>query len=316
MKKKALITGICGQDGHYLTKLLLEKDYQVVGIDIQEKINETDNPNSIELLDTDLTNMRQVINLIQHGQFTEVYNLAGVSFIPVSWDNPKLNFEINAGIPLNLLEAIFEVSPGTRIFQASSSELFGDCQKTPQTEEVPFHPRSPYSVNKIYAYHLMKLYREYKNIFAVNGILYNHESSHRPANFVTRKITQAAASIKLGLQDKLELGNLDSQRDWGFAGDFVKAMWLTLNSETPDEYIIATGKLHTVREFCNIAFSYLDLDYSQYVISNPAFCRNEHSILQGDISKIQKNIGWNPESSFENMVEKMIDNDLEILREK
>lgn len=316
MHKSAFITGICGQDGYYLTRLLLDKGYAVFGTDTPTAMAFEDARSGLDgatLVEIDLEQREHVEELLSRFRFSEIYNLAAVSFIPASWEDPYKNFEVNARIPLNLLEAIRKNSPATRIFQACSSELFGDCTETPQTEETPFHPRSPYSINKIYAYHLIQLYREYRDVFAVNGILYNHESPRRPENFVTRKITSSAVRIKLGLQDKLKLGDLDSQRDWGFAGDVVRAMWLTLNAPKADEYVIATGKLHSVRDFCHEAFACLDLDYSEYVESDPRFVREEHSILQGDPTRIRTQLGWEPEVDFPSLVRMMVEHDQALL---
>lgn len=316
MTKSAFITGICGQDGYYLSQQLLREGYRVYGTDIPPAIEfekTRGDFNSVELMPVNLEDRDTVDDLLGRFQFNEVYNLAAVSFIPASWDEPHKNLDINARIPLNLLEAIRCHSPQTRIFQACSSELFGDCSETPQNENTPFHPRSPYSVNKIYSYHMMELYREYREVFAVNGILYNHESVRRPAKFVTRKITRGAASIKLGLQQKLELGDLNAKRDWSFAGDIVRAFRLTLAHDRPGNYVIGSGRLHSVAEFCDAAFSRLDLDYRDFVEVNPAFVRKEKSILQANPAKIQKELGWEPEVTFEELVGQMVDHDLQEL---
>lgn len=316
MTKSAFITGICGQDGYFLARLLTEKGYQVYGTDIPSALEFERTRSTFsdaELLTVDLEQRDSVNDLFSRFQFDEVYNLAAISFIPAAWDEPHINMQVNAGIPLNLLEAIRCRSPRTRIFQACSSEIFGDCGVTPQNESTPFYPRTPYSVNKIYAYHMMELYREYRDVFAVNGILYNHESFRRPSQFVTRKITRAAAEIKLGLRSKLELGDLNAQRDWSCARDIVRAFWMTLNHDIPDNYVIGSGRLHSVAQFCELAFSQLGLDYRAYVTVNPAFLRTERSILQADPSKIRQTLGWQPEVSFEQLVNRMVEYDLQAL---
>lgn len=319
MGKFAFITGICGQDGWYLKNGLLSRGYTVYGTDVPAALaaeSKTGDFKDCTLFDLDLTDFDSVMTLFERISFSHVYNLAGVSFVPASWDDPRGNFKVNAGIPLNLLEVIRRVSPETRLFQACSSELFGDCPVTPQDESTPFHPRSPYAVNKIYAYNLCRIYREYQNCFASCGILYNHESERRPHKFVTRKITSAAARISLGLQNEVELGNLDAVRDWGHASDTVEAMIRILEYHQPDDFIVASGHLHSVRDFCRMAFEYVGLDYQDHVRVNSAFFREEHSILHGNPTKARRELGWESKIDFKTLVGSMVERDLELAREQ
>ena len=316
--KNAYITGIGGQDGYYLSRLLLGKGYQVFGTDTPSATayakSSGDYP-GVTFLEIELLDKKQTCDLFSHFDFDEIYNLAGLSFIPASWEEPHANFDINAGIPLNILEAIRIHSPSSRLFQACSSELFGDCRESPQNENTPFHPRSPYSANKIYAYHMVNLYREYRNIFAVNGILYNHESPRRPASFVTRKITRTAAEIKLGIKPKLLLGNLDARRDWSYAGDTVEAIHSCLQIPVPENFVIGSGILHTVTDFCKFVFEYLGLDYRKFVETDPRYYRTEQSVLQADPVKIFKATGWKSRTPLKELAVMMVQEDMRILQQ-
>ena len=296
MSKSALITGITGQDGAYLAKLLLEKGYQVHGMhrrtstDSLERL--ADIADQIQLHHGDLLDELSVLRLLEKTEATEVYNLAAQSFVPISWEEPVHTGDVTALGVTRLLEAIRQVNPQIKMYQASSSEMFGKVQETPQTEKTPFWPRSPYGVAKVYGYWITVNYRESYDMFACNGILFNHESPLRGKEFVTRKITDAVARIKLGVQTQLGLGNLDAYRDWGFAGDYVNAMWLMLQQETPDDYVISTGEQHSVREFCDIAFASVGLKTKDHVVTDPRFFRPaEVNTLLGDSSKAQSKLG-------------------------
>ena len=311
----ALITGITGQDGAYLAKLLLQKGYQVHGI-MRRSSTETmeriaDIRDSITVHQGDLLDQLSLVRLMDEVQPTEVYNLAAQSFVPTSWSQPILTGETTGLGVTRVLEAIRQVNPDIRMYQASSSEMFGKVQETPQTETTPFYPRSPYGVAKVYGYWITINYRESYDIFACNGILFNHESPLRGLEFVTRKITDGVARIKLGIQNELLLGNLDAKRDWGFAGDFVHAMWLMLQANKPDDYVIATGEQHSVRDFCKIAFGTVGLNLEDYVGIDPRFYRPaEVETLLGDPAKAKTKLGWEPQVTFEQLVTMMVEEDI------
>jgi len=317
-RKRALITGITGQDGSYLAEFLLEKGYKVFGLIRRsstvnfERISHIQN--DIELLSGDLLDQLSLTSALETAQVEEVYNLGAQSFVPVSWEQPMLTGEITGLGTTRLLEAIRSVNPKIRFYQASTSELYGKAQETPQSESTPFYPRSPYGVSKLYAHWITINYRESYDLYACAGILFNHESPRRGLEFVTRKITHGVARIKKGLDEELRLGNLEARRDWGFAGDFVEAMWLMLQKDTPDDYVIATGKDRTIREFCEAAFTHVGLDWQEFVKVDKKFFRPaEVNILLGDSTKAQKKLGWKPRVSFEGMVQMMVDRDLELL---
>ncbi len=319
--KKALITGVTGQDGSYLAELLLEKGYTVYGLvrrsssENFERISHIQK--KIELLQGDLLDQTSLIEAIKESEADEVYNLAAQSFVPTSWNQPVLTGEFTALGVTRMLEAIRKVNPKIRFYQASSSEMFGKVKETPQTENTPFHPRSPYGVAKVYGHYITLNYRESYNMFACSGILFNHESSRRGFEFVTRKITDAAAKIKLGMQKDLALGNLDAKRDWGFSGDYVRAMWMMLQHDEALDYVVATGESHSVREFCEIAFNRAGLNYKDYVKTDPRFIRPaEVDLLIGDYSKAKKVLGWEPKVRFKELVEMMVDADLARLKTK
>ncbi len=316
---KALITGITGQDGSYLADLLLEKGYQVWGMVRRASTENFDRIEHIKervtLVQADLLDQLSIIEIIRDIRPDEVYNLAAQSFVPTSWVQPVLTGEFTALGVTRMLEAIRLVDKKVKFYQASSSEMFGKVREVPQTELTPFHPRSPYGVAKVYGHWIAINYRESYDIFACSGILFNHESPRRGKEFVTRKITDAVARIKLGMQKELLLGNLDAKRDWGFAGDYVRAMWLMLQQDKPDDYVIATGRNHSVREFCQAAFSHAGLDYQKYVRTDPKLVRPaEVDLLLGDPAKARKQLGWEPKVSFEEMVRMMVDSDLEHYR--
>jgi len=317
--KTALITGITGQDGSYLAELLLEKGYRVVGMtrrtstEVHERIEHL--VDRVEIVSGDLLDQGSMAILIADVRPDEVYNLAAQSFVPTSWNQPVLTGEFTALGVTRLLEAIRAVDPKIRFYQASSSEMFGKVQETPQRESTSFYPRSPYGVAKVYGHWITVNYRESYSMFAVSGILFNHESRRRGKEFVTRKISDGVARIKLGVQEKLHLGNLDARRDWGFAGDYVRAMWLMLQQGQPDDYVIATGRTHSVREFCRLAFRAVDLDYESYVVEDPRFMRPaEVDLLIGDPSKAKRVLGWEPEVTFEALVGQMVAADMARLR--
>ncbi|MCX6826369.1 MAG: GDP-mannose 4,6-dehydratase [candidate division Zixibacteria bacterium] len=316
---RALITGITGQDGSYLAEFLLTKGYEVYGT-VRRSSTETFGRiehirNKITLLQADLLDQLSLINVIEKTKPDEIYNLAAQSFVPTSWNQPILTGEFDALGVTRILEAIRLVNTKIKFYQASSSEMFGKVRQVPQNEETPFYPRSPYGVAKVYGHFITINYRESYKINASSGILFNHESPRRGLEFVTRKITDGAARIKLGLTDKLAMGNLDAERDWGFAGDYVRAIWLMLQQDQPGTYVIATGKSHSVRDFVKIAFGYLDLDYNDYVITDQRFVRPaEVDHLLGDASLARKELGWEPQATFEGLVKMMVDADLERLR--
>lgn len=318
MKKIALVTGITGQDGPYLARLLLEKDYKVYGLMKRYSNPNLDNvkflglENDIELVTGDITDENSMNHLTKSIKPNEFYNLAAQSFVGVSWDLNKLTTEVNALGPLNILNAIKANSPGTRYYQASTSEMYGNSVGEFQNEATPFKPRSPYGVAKLYAYWMTVNFRESYSIHASNGILFNHESPLRGIEFVTRKITNGVAKIKLGLADQIVLGNLDSQRDWGFAGDFVEAMWLMLQQDEPDDYVIATGVKHSIHDVLDVAFKHVGIpEWQQYIGSDPRFKRPaELHVLCGDSSKARDKLGWQPKTSFQHMITVMVDADL------
>ena len=313
--RRALITGITGQDGSYLAELLLEKDYEVFGMTRRASTENVERIghliDRIELIQGDLLDQPSLVSALRTSEPQEVYNLAAQSFVPTSWNQPVLTAEFTGVGVTRMLEAIRTVDPNIRFYQASSSEMFGKVREVPQSETTPFYPRSPYGVAKAYGHYLTVNYRESFGLFAVSGILFNHESPRRGLEFVTRKITDAVARIKLGLADELRLGNFDAERDWGFAGDYVEAMWLMLQQDEPDDYVVATGETHSVREFFEIAFAHADLDPEGYVKTDPQFLRPaEVDQLVGDPSKAKKVLGWEPKHSFRDLVEMMVDADL------
>ncbi len=318
---RALITGITGQDGSYLAELLLEKGYEVIGMVRRSSTESFERINHIKdrvtLVQADLLDQLSIINIIEEHRPHEIYNLAAQSFVPTSWVQPVLTGQFDALGVTKMLEAIRLVDKKIKFYQASSSEMFGKVRTVPQDENTPFYPRSPYGVAKVYGHWITVNYRESYNIHASSGILFNHESPRRGLEFVTRKITDGAARIKLGLADKLALGNLDAKRDWGFAGDYVKAMWLMLQQEKPDDFVIATGKTHSVEDFVRLAFARLDLDYKDYVVTDPRFVRPaEVDLLLGNPSLAAKKLGWQPTVTFEELVNMMVDSDIKKLSGK
>jgi GDPmannose 4,6-dehydratase len=315
MAKRALITGITGQDGSYLAELLLDKGYDVFGV-----VRRLSAPNvwriehlldRLKLVQADLLDQLSLIKAIERSEPDELYNLAAMSFVPASWDQPMLTGEYNSQGVTRVLDAVRRVSPKVRFYQASSSEMFGKVREVPQSELTPFHPRSPYGVSKVFGHHITVNYRESYGLFACSGILFNHESPRRGLEFVTRKVTDAVARIKLGLADSLPMGNLDAQRDWGFAGDYVRAMWTMLQQDEPDDYVVAMGVSHSVRELVEIAFGHVGLDWKQYVRIDPQFLRPaEVDHLIGDASKAKRRLGWEPSVDFRGLVTMMVDADL------
>ena len=319
MAKKALITGITGQDGSYMADLLLEKGYKVYGLVRRSSHEPTDRIHHIldriTLLNGDLTDQSSLDEAVRVSDPDEIYNLAAQSFVPVSWKQPILTGDVTGLGLTRILEAVRRVKPVARFYQASSSEMFGKVQEVPQTEKTPFYPRSPYGVSKVYGHYMTINYRESYNLFACSGICFNHESPRRGLEFVTRKITYYAAKIKLGLEKELPMGNLDAKRDWGFAGDYVEAMWKMLQADKPEDFIIATGETHSVREFVQIAFESLGLDYQKYVRVDPQFLRPaEVDLLLGSPAKIKKTLHWEPKVSFKELVKMMIESDLKLLQ--
>ncbi len=319
MTRKALITGITGQDGAYLAEFLLGKGYDVHGMvrrastENFERIGHLQD--RISLHQADLLDQLSIITLIKDVEPVEIYNLAAQSFVPTSWLQPLLTGEFTALGVTRMLEAVRLVDRKIRFYQASSSEMFGDVREEPQTEKTPFYPRSPYGVAKVYGHFITVNYRESYDIYTCSGILFNHESPLRGKEFVTRKITDGVARIKLGVQDKLKLGNLDAMRDWGYAGDYVKAMWLMLQQDGPDDYVVSTGEKHSVREFVELAFSHADLDWQKYVEIDPRFIRPaEVNMLRGNAAKALSVLGWQPEVSFSQLVRMMVDADLKRIR--
>jgi len=316
MAKRALITGITGQDGSYLAELLLAEGYEVFGM-----VRRLSAPNTwriehildrITLRPADLLDQLSLLRLIDDVRPQEIYNLAAMSFVPASWDQPMLTGEFNSQGVTRMLDAVRHVDPKIRFYQASSSEMFGKVREVPQTELTPFYPRSPYGVSKVFAHYITVNYRESYDLFAVSGMLFNHESPRRGLEFVTRKVTDAVARIKLGLQEKLSIGNLEAHRDWGFAGDYVRAMWLMLQQDEADDFVIATGVSHSVKELIEIAFARVGLEWQKHVYQDPALLRPaEVDHLLGDSRKAQKQLGWTPKVDFKQLIEMMVDADLQ-----
>ena len=316
MSKRAIITGITGQDGSYLAELLLEKGYEVVGV-----TRRLSTPNTgriehllgrIELRPADLLDQLSLMKVVDEVRPHEFYNLAAMSFVPASWDQPLLTGEFNAQGVTRVLEAIRRIDTSIRLYQASSSEMYGKVRETPQTEDTPFYPRSPYGVSKVFAHYITVNYRESYDLFAASGILFNHESPRRGLEFVTRKVTDGVARIKLGLAQHLSLGNLDAHRDWGFAGDYVRAMWSMLQQETPGDFVIATGVSHSVQDVVQTAFSHVGLEWQEYVRTDPSFLRPaEVDHLIGDSSRARAELGWQPNVDFKTLITMMVDADLE-----
>ena len=317
--KRALITGITGQDGSYLAELLLSKGYEVHGMvrrSSSENFERIDHlRDRVTLHQGDLLDQYSLSSLLRETAPQEVYNLAAQSFVPTSWSQPVLTGEFTALGVTKMLEAIRHAAPEARFYQASSSEMFGKVRENPQTETTPFYPRSPYGVAKVYGHHITVNYRESFGLYAVSGILFNHESPRRGLEFVSRKVTDGVARIKLGLQKKLQMGNLDAHRDWGFAGDYVEAMWRMLQQPEPEDYVIATHEMHTVRDLCQIAFAHANLDWEEHVVMDPRFVRPaEVDLLIGNPAKARARLGWKPTVTFERLVQMMVDADLERLR--
>jgi len=317
--KTALITGITGQDGSYLAELLLEQGYRVIGMtrrtstEVHERIEHL--VDRVEIVSGDLLDQSSIGTIVAEFRPCEIYNLAAQSFVPASFTQPVLTGEFTALGVTRVLEAVRVIDPTIRFYQASSSEMFGKVQAVPQNETTSFYPRSPYGVAKLYGHWITVNYRESYDLFACSGILFNHESPRRGKEFVTRKISDGVARIKLGLADQLRLGNLDAQRDWGFAGDYVRAMWLMLQQDRPDDYVIATGRTHAVRDFVRLAFAAVDLDWERYVVVDPRYYRPaEVDLLVGDPAKARTMLGWVPAVSFEQLVDQMVRADLDRLR--
>jgi GDPmannose 4,6-dehydratase len=315
-EKRALITGVTGQDGSYLAELLLEKGYEVYGMVRRSSTENFDRiahlTHRITLVQADLLDQSSLVEALEEARPDELYNLGAQSFVPTSWKQPVLTAEFTAVGVTRLLEAVRRVDPDIRFYQASSSEMFGKVREVPQNERTPFYPRSPYGVAKVYGHFITVNYRESYGLYAVSGILFNHESPRRGLEFVTRKISDGVARIKLGLCDELRLGNLDAKRDWGFAGDYVEAMWLMLQADEPEDYVIATGEEHSVQEFADIAFAHAGLDSKQYVKTDPEFLRPaEVDHLVGDATKAREQLGWQPRVSFKDLGELMVDADVE-----
>jgi GDPmannose 4,6-dehydratase len=313
--RRALITGITGQDGSYLAELLLEKGYEVFGMTRRASTENVERiahlTDRINLIQGDLLDPPSLVSALRTAEPHEVYNLAAQSFVPTSWNQPVLTAEFTGVGVTRMLEAIRSVDPDIRFYQASSSEMFGKVREVPQNEQTPFYPRSPYGVAKTYGHYITVNYRESFGLFAVSGILFNHESPRRGLEFVTRKISDGVARIKLGLTDELRLGNLDAERDWGYAGDYVEAMWRMLQQDEPEDYVVATGEPNSVRTFVEIAFAHADLDWERYVKTDPQYLRPaEVDHLVGDASKARNELGWEPRHSFRELVEMMVDADL------
>ena len=320
--KRALITGINGMDGSYLADLLLEKDYEIYGMErrssSKNRINTSHLEGRVTFVNGDLTDQNSLVRVLRESDPDEVYNLGAQSFVGESWNTPEQTSDVTGMGCLRMLEAIREYGKDVKFYQASTSEMFGKMVENPANENTPFYPRSPYGVAKLYAHWMTKNYRESYDMFNVSGILFNHESERRGVEFVTRKITDGVAKIHLGLQDYISLGNLDSRRDWGYAPDYVECIWLMLQQDAPEDYVIATGKSHSIREFLDIAFRCIAInDWSQYVKQDPRYLRPaEIDVLCGDSSKAKKKLGWSPKTSFEEMVKRMIENDINLLKSK
>lgn len=315
--KSALITGITGQDGAYLARLLLDKGYTVFGLQTRRgsdtlwRLRYLDVLNRITLIDGDVTDTSSLVRAVERAEPAELYNLAAQSFVATSWDQPQLTAQVTGQGALNMLEAVRLTNPKIRFYQASSSEMFGQVKTEPQNEDTPFHPRSPYGVAKLFGHWITINYRESFDMFATSGILFNHESPLRGLEFVTRKVTDAVARIKLGKQSEVRLGNLDARRDWGFAGDYVDAMWRMLQQDTPRDYVIATGHTVSVREMCRVAFARAEMEYAPYVKVDPAFYRPaEVDVLCGDYARAKRDLGWDPTTGMEEMIGQMVDADL------
>jgi GDPmannose 4,6-dehydratase len=318
-KKRALITGITGQDGSYLAEFLYSKGYEVLGMVRRTSTINFDRirhfQDDVTIVQGDLLDQMSLIDILREFHPQEVYNLAAQSFVPTSWKQPVLTGEFTALGVTRMLDAIRIVDPGIRFYQASSSEMFGRVRETPQKETTPFYPRSPYGVAKVYGHWITVNYRESYDLFACSGILFNHESPRRGLEFVTHKVTYGAARIKLGLADELRLGNLEAQRDWGYAGDYVQAMWMMLQQDEPDDYVIATGETHSVQALCQVAFDRLGLDWREYVVCDPQFFRPaEVDLLVGDASKAKAKLGWEPSVKFEELIQLMVDADIKALQ--
>ena len=317
--KTALVTGVTGQDGSYLAEFLLGMNYRVVGMVRRTSTINFDRlkhiQDKIDIVQGDLLDQSSMMEIIREYQPEEIYNLAAQSFVPTSWTQPTLTGEFTAIGVTRLLEAIRHVKPDARFYQASSSEMFGKVQEVPQRETTPFYPRSPYGVAKVYGHWITVNYRESYNLFACSGILFNHESPRRGIEFVTHKVTHAVARIKLGMQNELRMGNLDSRRDWGYAGDYVRGMWMMLQQDKPDDYVLATGETHSVEELCQVAFEHAGLDWHKYVVIDPKFMRPaEVDLLIGDPTKAGKQLGWEPKVGFKELVHMMVDADLQDLQ--
>ena len=317
---RALITGITGQDGSYMTELLLSKGYEVYGLVRRSSLEKFDRiqhvADRLSLTEGDLTDQGSLDEAVQEIQPNEIYNLAAQSFVPVSWNQPVLTADVTGLGVLRVLESIRKHSPKTKFLQASSSEMFGKVREKPQTELTPFHPRSPYGVAKVFGHHLTVNYRESYGIFACSSICFNHESPRRGAEFVTRKVTQHVAKIKLGLIDKLKMGNLDAQRDWGFAGDYIEAMWMMLQQPQADDFVIATGQTHSVQQLVEVAFGCAGLDWKKYVEIDPKLVRPaEVDYLCGDATKARRVLGWKPVVSFQQLIEMMVEADLKAFKQ-
>jgi len=317
--KKALITGVTGQDGSYLAEFLLSQGYDVLGMVRRTSTVNFDRIHHIQdkitIVPGDLLDQMSILDILREHQPREIYNLAAQSFVPISWKQPVLTGEFTALGVTRVLDAMRIIDPEARFYQASSSEMFGQVREVPQTETTPFYPRSPYGVAKVYAHWITVNYRESYNLFACSGILFNHESPRRGLEFVTHKVTHGAARIKLGLDDELRLGNMDARRDWGYAGDYVQAMWLMLQQDQPDDYVIATGQTHSVQRLCEVAFGHLGLDWRKYVVSDPEFIRPaEVDLLVGDASKAHARLGWEPSVTFEDLIQMMVDADMKALQ--
>ncbi len=317
--KKALITGVTGQDGSYLAEFLLSQGYDVLGMVRRTSTVNFDRirhiQDKITIVPGDLLDQMSILDILREHRPEEIYNLAAQSFVPTSWKQPVLTGEFTALGVTRVLEAVRIMDPEARFYQASSSEMFGQVREVPQTENTPFYPRSPYGVAKVYAHWITVNYRESYNLFACSGILFNHESPRRGLEFVTHKVTYGAARIKLGLDDELRLGNVDARRDWGYAGDYVQAMWLMLQQDQPDDYVIATGQTHSVQRLCEVAFGHLGLDWHKYVVSDPKFIRPaEVDMLVGDASKAHAKLGWEPSVTFEELIQMMVDADMKELQ--
>ena len=321
MQKRALITGITGQDGSYLAELLLEKGYDVFGITRRSSTNSFDRIehiiDRISLLSGDLLDEHSLVAAVRESQPDEIYNLAAQSFVPTSWSQPVLTAEFTAVGVTRMLEAMRAVKPDARFYQASSSEMFGKVVETPQTEKTPFYPRSPYGVAKVYGHWITVNYRESYGLFACSGILFNHETERRGLEFVTRKVSDGVARIKLGLAKELRMGNLDAQRDWGYGADYVRAMWMMLQQPDADDYVIATGRTHSVQQLVETAFSHVGLDWKKHVVIDPKFIRPaEVDMLIGDATKARTKLGWEPQVTFEELVAIMVDADLARLKQQ